>query len=181
MFIKDIDFHVSFSEFSEKHYKKRFKKKYTKEWEITEKAIIESLKRVYRLKDTDRLDCIKFCDPYGLFKFYFSVAGTQKSPKKSGNRIILFFYRSHALRGNACLDAPASCKKREQSEVSRSHALRGNACLDAPASCKKLEYRVQEGGYFVTVTAVFIKSPDHERATTRVLPCHGMEISALLH
>ncbi|MEN8219844.1 MAG: hypothetical protein ABFS56_26545 [Pseudomonadota bacterium] len=90
MFIKDIDFHVSFSDFSEKHYKKRFKKKYTKEWEITEKAIIESLKRVFRLKDTDRLDCIKFCDPYGLFKFSFAVAGTQKSPKKSGNRIILF-------------------------------------------------------------------------------------------
>ncbi|RKZ43725.1 MAG: hypothetical protein DRR16_27770 [Candidatus Parabeggiatoa sp. nov. 3] len=90
MFIKDIDFQVSFSDFSEKHYKKRFQKKYTKEWAITEKAIIESLKRVYRLKDTDRLDCIKFCEPYGLFKFDFAVAGTQKSPKKSGNRIILF-------------------------------------------------------------------------------------------
>ncbi len=90
MFIKDIDFQVSFSDFSEKHYKKRFKKKYPKEWEITEKAIIESLKRVYRLKETNRLDCIKFCEPLGLFKFDFAVAGTQKSPKKSGNRIILF-------------------------------------------------------------------------------------------
>ncbi len=59
-------------------------------WEITETAIIESLKRIYRLKDTDRLDCIKFCEPYGLFKFDFAVAGTQKSQKKSGNRIILF-------------------------------------------------------------------------------------------
>jgi hypothetical protein len=37
MFIKDIDFQVSFSDFSEKHYKKRFKKKYTKEWEIFNK------------------------------------------------------------------------------------------------------------------------------------------------
>lgn len=90
MFIKDIDFNVSFSEYSKKHYQNKFKKKYTKGWEITEKAIIESLKRVYRLKDTDRLDCIKFCDSYGLFKFDFAVAGTQKSPKKSGNRIILF-------------------------------------------------------------------------------------------
>jgi len=48
MFIKDIDFHVVFSDFFQKHYLKRFKKKYTKEWEITEKAIIESLKRIYR-------------------------------------------------------------------------------------------------------------------------------------
>ncbi len=73
MFIKDIDFQVSFSDFSEKHYKKRFQKKYNKEWKITEKAIIESLKRVYRLKETNRLDCIKFCDPFGLFKFDFAV------------------------------------------------------------------------------------------------------------
>ena len=42
------------------------------------------------LKDTNRLDCIKLSAPYGLFKFDFAVAGTQKSPKKSGNRIILF-------------------------------------------------------------------------------------------
>ena len=91
MFIKDVDFNVNFSDFSEKHFKKKFQKKYpAKVWEITEKAIIESLKRIYRLKDTDRLDCIKFCEPYGLFKFDFAVAGTQKSPKKSGNRIILF-------------------------------------------------------------------------------------------
>ena len=90
MFIKDIDFQVSFSKFSEKHYKKKFQKKYKNEWEITERAIIESLKRVFRLKDTNLLDCIKFCEPYGLFKFDFAVAGTQKSPKKSGNRIILF-------------------------------------------------------------------------------------------
>lgn len=90
MFIKDVDFHVTFSDFSEKHYKKRFHKKYKTEWKITEKAIIESLKRLYRLKDTNRLDCINFYEPYGLFKFDFTVAGTQKSPKKSGNRIILF-------------------------------------------------------------------------------------------
>jgi hypothetical protein len=91
MFIKDIDFKVNFSDFSEKHFKKKFQKKYpAKVWEITEKAIIESLKRIYRLKDTDRLDCIKFCEPYGLFKFDFAVAGTQKSPQNAGNRIILF-------------------------------------------------------------------------------------------
>jgi len=70
MFIKDVDFNVNFSDFSEKHFKKKFQKKYpAKVWEITEKAIIESLKRIYRLKDTDRLDCIKFCEPYGLLKF----------------------------------------------------------------------------------------------------------------
>ena len=91
MFIKDIDFKVSFSDFAETHYRKKFRKKYSeKEWEITEKSIVLSLERAYQLKDTDRLDCIKFCEPYGLFKFDFAVAGTQKSPKNSGNRIILF-------------------------------------------------------------------------------------------
>jgi len=91
MFIKDIDFKVSFSYFADTHYRKKFRKKYSeKEWEITEKSIVLSLKSAYQLKDTDRLDCIKFCESYGLFKFDFAVAGTQKSPKQSGNRIILF-------------------------------------------------------------------------------------------
>jgi hypothetical protein len=73
---------LNFSDFSEKNLFKKFQKKYpTIVWEITEKAIIESLKRIYRLKDTDRLDCIKFCEPYGLFNFhplyfqYFDVNG----------------------------------------------------------------------------------------------------------
>jgi len=91
MFIKDIDFKVSFSDFAKTHYRKKFRKKYSeKEWEITEKSIVLSLERAYQLKDTDRLDCIKFCEPYRLFKFEFAVAGTRESPKKSGNRIILF-------------------------------------------------------------------------------------------
>ncbi len=91
MFIKDIDFQVSFADFAEKHYRKKFRKKYpNKAWEITETSIMLFLKGIYQLKDTNLLDCIKFCEPYGLFKFDFAVAGTQKSPKDSGNRIILF-------------------------------------------------------------------------------------------
>lgn len=90
MFIEDIDFKVRFSEYSKKHYKKKFQKKYATQWEITETAIIESLKRVYGLQTTNRLNCIQYYEYYGLFKFAFSVAGTQKSPKNSGNRIILF-------------------------------------------------------------------------------------------
>ncbi len=91
MFIKDIDFQVSFSDFAEKHYRKKFRKKYPeKVWKITEKSIILSLERAYHLKNTNRLDCIKYHESYSLFKFDFAVAGTQESPKKSGNRSILF-------------------------------------------------------------------------------------------
>lgn len=94
MFIKEGKFRVSFSKYSKKHYRKKFSKKYRgSQWEVTEKAILESLSRAYKFQGTNRLDelwCNNNNRRFGTYKFDFSVAGTRTSPKSSGNRIFLF-------------------------------------------------------------------------------------------
>jgi len=91
MFIKDINFQVHFSLYSEKYFCKDFLKKYNKKhWFITKQSIQDSLERSCGLQKTSLIDIIKFSqeDDIGLFKFDFRVAGTSTSPKTSGNRVI---------------------------------------------------------------------------------------------
>ena len=90
MFINDNDFTVIYSSYSERHYRKVFKKKHKKNWDVTEKSIFEMLKRISRLQCTNLLDLLKYNIPYGLFKFDFKIAKSNKSAKTSGNRCVLF-------------------------------------------------------------------------------------------
>ena len=91
MFIKDIIFEVEFTPYSERHYCKDFLKKYSeKKWIETRKTIIDALSRSFLLQNTKRIDNLRFSqeESLGIFKLDFSVAGTQFSPKTSGNRVI---------------------------------------------------------------------------------------------
>jgi hypothetical protein len=91
MFINNISFCVEFSDFAEGHYCKDFSKRYTKkQWIETRKTIIATLERAYAFQQTSRIDNIKYSQEHriGIFKLDFAVAGTNFSPKKSGNRVI---------------------------------------------------------------------------------------------
>ncbi len=91
MFIKDINFKVEFSSFAEKYFCKDFLKKYkAKAWSITYRSIIDALKKSFAFQQTKLIDNIKFSqeEDLGVFKLDFRVAGTNISPKASGNRVI---------------------------------------------------------------------------------------------
>lgn len=91
MFIKDIVFTVEFSEYAQKHYCKDFLKRYkVKSWIETEKTIKATLIRASTFQNTNLIDTIKFSQEsgIGIFKYDFKVAGTNESPKTSGNRVI---------------------------------------------------------------------------------------------
>ena len=96
MFINNISFCVEFSDFAEGHYCKDFSKRYTKkQWIETRKTIIATLERAYAFQQTSRIDNIKYSQEHriGIFKLDFAVAGTNFSPKKSGNRVIFSLNR----------------------------------------------------------------------------------------
>lgn len=91
MFIKDIKFNVEFSSFAETHFCKDFLKKYkSKAWAVTYQSIIDVLEKSFGVQQTNLIDNIKFSqeDDIGIFKLDFRVAGTNTSPKGSGNRVI---------------------------------------------------------------------------------------------
>ncbi len=86
----DNDYVVEIEKFAQKHYIKKFRKKFKKAWKVTEIAIIQEAERIDRLVGlTDRAETVARADGYCLIKLYFSVAGTKKSAKGSGNRAII--------------------------------------------------------------------------------------------
>ncbi|MEK7673291.1 MAG: hypothetical protein AAB373_05400 [Patescibacteria group bacterium] len=93
MFIRDINFEVAFSDYCEKHFCKDFYRKYKgKQWLETKKTIIDTLKRVFMVQQTSLIDVLCYFqeDGVGIFKYDFKVAGTNMSPKTSGNRVIFY-------------------------------------------------------------------------------------------
>jgi hypothetical protein len=76
--------------FAERHYTKAFAKKYKNGWLETRNNIDEVCKRIDKMLDFDRADLIYSVGYYKLVKLDFSIAGTRISPKKSGNRCLLF-------------------------------------------------------------------------------------------
>ena len=84
------DYVVEIEKFAQKHYIKKFRKKFKKAWEITETAIVQEVERIDRVAGlTDKIEKIALSGDYWLIKLYFSVAGTKKSAKASGNRAII--------------------------------------------------------------------------------------------
>lgn len=85
------DYRVVIGDFAKRHYIKRFAKDYKgRQWDVTERSILEQLKRVQTIQDSMKLDELKRGSGCILFKFDFAVAQTNISPKSSGNRCIIF-------------------------------------------------------------------------------------------
>lgn len=76
--------------FAERHYAKTFAKKYKNGWLETRNNIDEVCRRIDNMLDFKRADLIYSVRCYRLVKLDFSIAGTHISPKKSGNRCLLF-------------------------------------------------------------------------------------------
>ena len=85
-----FNYRAEFEDFTERHYIKKFRKKYKNQWIATEKAIIAVCERIDNMLLYDRADLIFESGIYKLVKLDFSVVGTHMSPKESGNRCILF-------------------------------------------------------------------------------------------
>lgn len=97
MFIKDVIFKVRFSFYANRHFCKDFLKKYkTKKWLETRRTIVEALQRAFMVQQTSLIDNLKFSRLEGIFKLDFKVAGTDFSPKTSGNRVIFYLSNEKA-------------------------------------------------------------------------------------
>ena len=91
MFINDISFKVDFSSYAETHFCREFYKKYKgKQWVETRRTIVDTLQRAFLVQQTNLIDILKYSqeDKIGIFKYDFKIAGTNISPKTSGNRVI---------------------------------------------------------------------------------------------
>ena len=85
-----LNYDVTFEDFTERHYIKKFKKQYKDKWRLTELAITAVCQRIDNMLRYNRADLISEVEEYQLVKLDFAIEGTQMSPKKSGNRCILF-------------------------------------------------------------------------------------------
>ena len=87
----DKIFQVEFSGYSKHHFLKQFKKKYPgKQWFLTEESIKQDLSRINfnDLQLSQQVDELWNDGKLWVFKYDFRVAGTKKSTKSSGNRLV---------------------------------------------------------------------------------------------
>jgi len=85
-----LNYDVQFELFTERYYVKKFRKQYQDRWRLTELAIVAVCERIDNMLQYKRADLIIEVEEYQLVKLDFAIEGTQTSPKKSGNRCILF-------------------------------------------------------------------------------------------
>lgn len=93
-------FSIFYSDYARNHFLKEFMKKYKgKQWEKTESSIFEDLKRLRvatnKTQQSGQIDELRYCDGHWLFKYDFRIAGTNESPKSSGNRIVGYIDNVH--------------------------------------------------------------------------------------
>lgn len=82
-------FEVVFEDFTVRHYIKNIVKRHSvKVWKITKTAIESMCANAEASIATDKFETISQNGDKLLCKLYFSIAGTGKSPKGSGNRCI---------------------------------------------------------------------------------------------
>ena len=82
-------YRVEFDDFTERHFGKKFEKKYRGRWRETKDDIVRFCERIEKTINTDRMKLIDTQGKYRLVKMYFTVLGTRLSPKAAGNRCIL--------------------------------------------------------------------------------------------
>ncbi len=93
------DYRVVFSDYAERHFIKRFAKKYKgKRWVVTQESIFQDLKRVRELQKTQQVDELLQNNNRWLFKYDFAIAQTGVSAKKSGNRCLVLLDNTRYLQ-----------------------------------------------------------------------------------
>lgn len=84
-----INYSVVIEYYAERHFIKKFKKKYKKAWDVTLKAMVEEMKRLDSALKTEIAEDIFEKSNISFIKTEFRVAGTKQSRKASGNRCIV--------------------------------------------------------------------------------------------
>lgn len=80
---------VTFTDFAERYFIKKFHKKYKHAWDITREALIREFQSVDVLFAKSIAEVIIIGDGVKICKTEFTVAGTKKSRHGSGNRCII--------------------------------------------------------------------------------------------
>ena len=88
--MEQFNYNVEFEDFAERHYIKKFHKKYMEKWAATRHTITTVCERIDNMLLYNRADLISEAGSCKLVKLDFAVEGTRSSPKSSGNRCILF-------------------------------------------------------------------------------------------
>lgn len=88
-------FSVTYTKYSQRHYLKDFKKNYKgKQWDFTEKSIMQDLSRLRMENNTTQfsaqIDELKYDNGEYLAKYDFKIAQTNESTKSSGNRCVIY-------------------------------------------------------------------------------------------
>ncbi len=89
-----ISYNAKIEKFTEKHYIKRFSKKYKSFWDFSIKGIISELERFDEFVKTEYINLISDCNEITIFKADFRVASTKFSRKALGNRYIFSLDKS---------------------------------------------------------------------------------------
>lgn len=84
------NYNVEFDVFCERYYIKVFEKKHRGKWVKTRFDIEDVCKHIDTMLEYKRADLISSIQQYKLVKLDFAIEGIKISPKKSGNRCILF-------------------------------------------------------------------------------------------
>lgn len=87
------NYSVQIEDFAERHFIKRFRKKYNNQWNITLRAIILELERIDNLLLTNKANIIIDSD-IKIIKTEFKIAGSKESAKTSGNRCIAAWHKN---------------------------------------------------------------------------------------
>lgn len=87
------EYTVSQDPFAEKHYLKKFKKKYKSRWDVVWTAVILQIKRYEENNVSSVFTTIADAGAVRMCKMEFRIAGKGPSRKSSGNRIIVVFHR----------------------------------------------------------------------------------------
>jgi hypothetical protein len=85
------DYRVLVGAYCTRHFIKRFEKDYRgRRWEVTFSSIEQDLRRIHALQATQQVDELKSGSGCLLYKYDFTVAQSDVSPKASGNRCTVF-------------------------------------------------------------------------------------------
>ena len=103
---------VSVEKFAERHFIKKFYKKYKRAWEITMETLVREFQSFDILSMRSIAEKIVYSNDISICKTEFRIVGTKFSRKKSGNRCIvalnketreikvLFVYHKDDILGN---------------------------------------------------------------------------------
>lgn len=85
------DYRIFFTPYAKRYYIKRFAKDYRgRRWLVTLDSIFQDLKRVHSMQQAQQVDELKRGNNCKLFKYDFTIAQSNVSPKASGNRCVVF-------------------------------------------------------------------------------------------